>query len=333
MPAGPVPAAPAARAPAGPGAFLDPAALLRALRLPVTATNMASARMALEAPEKLPGALATLERALMNSSDPRLTTLSALTSFIARLDPESPVLGAQIAAFVEHVVAGGEAKLAQLARAVGLPLAAASRTPAGAEPKTAAEQVAIARPALEADLKTQLMVLAADGETGATTADPAAFNAIAGALTAMTAVQLNAAVALQAHPDGLAFTLPIALPDGIAQAHVRIDRETAGDKRVALDGDNFHIAFILETRHYGTVAIDLTTVGRAVTLSVKTEAVRAQRAFSRALGDLTSRLETLRYRVAKADAVVAPPAAVAGLPHEPPARPGADPTLHVDIDA
>jgi len=191
------------------------------------------------------------------------------------------------------------------------------------------------RAALDYDLKTQLLAVAA-GRAGAT--DPAAPNAgldraVAGALSAITALQLNAASTLSAHPEGLTFTLPVALPGGFAQAHVRVDRDAPNGRKIPLDGDNFHIAFVLETRHLGTVAIDVVTVGRTVTLSVKTEAVVAQRVFASALSRLSARLESLRYRVAKADAAVAPPAAAEASSTRPVAGPAPDAVRLVDVDA
>ncbi|MGD0474283.1 MAG: hypothetical protein ABSB70_13875 [Candidatus Velthaea sp.] len=340
-------AAPAAMR--GPAAFTDPAALLRALHLPVTATNVAAARMALESPEKLPNALATLERALANVADPRVATLSTLVTFLARIDPRSPVLAAQIAAFADHVVTGREAKIAQLAGAVEETTAPAAPARSSADPERApaAERqaeapspplnarAAVVRAALDYDLKTQLLTVAAGRAAGTEAAMPkdTAFDrAIAGTLTAITALQLTAATTLSANPDGLAFTLPIALPDGFAAAHVRIDGDAAAGRKQPLDGDNFHIAFVLETRHLGVVAIDLMTVGRAVTLSVKTEAVVAQRVFAKALDRLTVRLEALRYSVAKADAAVAPPLAAEKPAPPMPGRP-AEAARLVDCDA
>jgi hypothetical protein len=339
----PPPSATAAR---GGAAFAEPATLLRALHLPVTATNLASARMALESPEKLPNALATLERALANDTDPRVATLSTLTTFLARIDPRSPVFAAQIAAFADHVVTGREAKIAQLASATGefTPAApvesagaeTARAVPAGREPEppVSNERVAVVRAALDYDLKTHLLSIAAGRAAGTepTTPKAAALDrAVAGTLSAITALQLNAASTLAAHPEGLAFTLPVALPDGFAAAHVRIDADAPLGRNAPLDGDNFHIAFVLETRHLGTVAIDVMTVGRAVTLSVKTEAVLAQRVFAGALDRLSARLESLRYRVAKADAAVAPAASATEPPAHLPA-PAAAARL-VDVDA
>jgi hypothetical protein len=358
LPPGTVAAAPAPAAAfvaaRGPAAFTEPAALLRALYLPVSPTNLAGARLALDSPEKLPNALATLERALTNDADPRVATLITLTSFLARIDPRSPVLAAQIAAFADHVVTGREARIGQLASASGEAPGVPAKTgapqtarPATAGPNLAAleqtqpplgnERVAVIRAALDYDLKTQLLSIAADPAAGSDGGSPkaAAFDrAVAGALAAITALQLNAAATLNAHPEGLAFTLPVALPDGFASAHVRIDRDASDGRRAPLDGDNFHIAFVLETRHLGTVAIDVVTVGRAVTLSVKTEAVLAQRVFAGALERLSARLESLRYRVATADAVVAPvaPPVTAEAPlHRPP--PGANTARLVDVDA
>jgi len=74
---------------------------------------------------------------------------------------------------------------------------------------------------------------------------------------------------------------------------------------VPLDGDNFHIAFVLDTKHLGTVAIDLRTVGRAYSLSVKTETLRSAQRFGDELSRLTDRLSSLRYQSKSVEAVVA----------------------------
>jgi hypothetical protein len=246
------------------------------------------------------------------------------------------VFAAQIAAFAEHVVTGPEAKIAGFAAAVD----GDGRNPSPADTDAAApasaaqERAAVLRAALDFDLKTQLLASSASSDPGRAAA-PALERAVVGALTALTAVQLGAAAALASNPDGLAFSLPIALPDGSARAHIRISPDAPERRGAPLDGDNFHIAFVLETRHLGTVAIELMTVGRAVTCSVKTEAALAQRAFAEALGGLTARLRSLNYTVAKADAVVAPAAAALSAEDapEPSAAPAAGNARLVDTDA
>jgi len=335
--------------------------------------------MAIDTPEKLPNALATLARALPTSIDPRITTLRTLTAFVGRIEPESPVLATQIAAFVDQVVTGAEPKLAQLLAAlraaVAEPLPAEMPPPAAPAPGTAASQAplpgapanqaaapnapsqtnvpgASANPAppalpvtvlaraaerqvaLDFDLKTQLLSIVTSPPPGAS---EALNNAVAGVLTALTALQVNAASTFAANPNGFAFVLPIALPSGMAQANVQVDRDAPGNPRVPFDGDNFHIAFILETAHLGTVAIDLRTVGRTVTIDVKAEATLAARAFGKAMEQLTARLEKLRYKVAKADASVAA-RGMTGIvsttigPQAAPTSP-ADPTKLVDRSA
>ena len=305
----PPPAPPPAR---GLALYAEPVALLRALRLPVTPTNVASARLALESPQRLQNALAILERALPSSIDPRVTTLRTLAGFLTRIEPQSPTLATQIASYVDHVLEGSEPKLAQLLVARDAVAQAQPRPPAGAEPNAAAPlptypstQLAHAaerQAALQYDFKSTLLSLAQSPPPGG---GEELATALGGVLAALTALQVNAATTLAANPNGLAIAIPIALPNGIAQAHVRVDRHAPEAKNVPLDGDNFHIAFVLETQHFGIVAIDLVTVGRTVTLGVKTEATLAARAFNGALGKLTERLEKLRYHVARADALVA----------------------------
>jgi hypothetical protein len=316
-------AAPAA--PAGLAAFRDPAALVRALGLPVTPTNIAAARLALETPQRLPAALATLESALPQVNDPRVATLRTLTAFFGKIVPSSPQLASQISAFVDNVVTGNETKLAQLLTAqlaanqaanAPPPGAAAARNanvPAGAPPPAqiptlpvvALAALAERGAALSVDLKTQLLALInapPPGSDGTGDLVPAASSA----LSAITAVQMNAAQAMNASPQTMAFTLPMWLGSQYAQAHIAIDRDAPDQQgKRGLDGDNFHIAFVLDTKHLGTVTVDLQTVGRAFSLAVKTESELSAKRFGEALDRLTGRLESLRYRVNSAEATVA----------------------------
>jgi hypothetical protein len=319
-------------------AYAEPVALLRALRLPVTPSNVASATLALQRPERLPDALAALERALPRASgDPNVATLRTLLSFVGRIEPRSPALASQIAAYVDHVVDGAEPKLATLLAAsraavspVDAPAAQAAPAQRSAPPESppplpaavAAERAA----AVSADLKQTILAVAADPGTSHALAP-----ALAGALTALTAVQVGAAQTLAAQPDGIAFTIPLTTPHGVSNAHITVKRDAPeGRGGASLDPENFRIAFVLETAHYGTVAIDLVTVGREVTVDVRTEAAPAMRAFRDALGGLTARLESLRYRVAAAGASVGITSTVAV--EAPPTLP-LDPTAVVDRSA
>ncbi len=280
--------------PAGLAAYAEPAGLLRGLRLPATAMNLASAALALERPDRLPAALAALEQVLPGGdADPQVATLRTLLAFVGRLEPRSPVLAAQIAAFVEHAVDGAEPKLATLLAATR----AANPEPDAALPQPAlpAALAAERSAALGADLKQTLLALAADPATP----EPVA-PALTGALTALTAVQTQAAQLLASRPDGVAFTLPLATPHGQQNARIVVQREAPQGRGVPVDGANFRIAFVLDTAHYGTVAIDLVTVGREVAVDVRAQSAPALRAFRAALGGLTARLESLRYRVASA---------------------------------
>jgi len=313
--------APAAR-PSGLSAYTEPVALLRALRLPVTPATVAAATTALTQPERLPAALAALERALPGVDDLQAGALRARLPFVAQLDPSSPALGAQIAAYVDHVVDGAEPKLATLLAAAR---AAVPDAPGASSPPLPAAVVAERSAALSVDLKQTLLAVAADPATPAALAP-----SLAGALTALTAVQVNAAQTLAAHPDGIAFTLPIATAHGTASARISVKRDAPQGRGVAVDAENFRIAFVLDTMHYGTVAIDLVTVGREVTVDVRTEAAPAMRAFRDALGGLTSRLESLRYRVASAGASVGSTSTIAV--DAPPSQP-LDPQAAVDRSA
>ena len=335
-PEAPAPAAPATQAPVNLNAFRDPAALVRALSLPVTPTNIAAAKLALDTPQRLPAALATLENALPDADDPRVTTLRTLSAFVGRMEPSSPQLAAQISAYVDNVVTGNEPKLAQLLNAQlanananaepetsaagappaqpGAPGAAAAPAPAPPLPVALLAQIVERGAALTVDLKTQLLSVVNAPPAGSEEAG-ALVPAASSALTAITAVQMNAAQAMNATPQTMAFTLPMWLGSGYAQAHIAIDRdapEPNGNR--SLDGDNFHIAFILDTKNLGTVSVDLQTVGRSFSLAVKTESELSAKRFAGALTKLTSRLETLRYRVNSAEASVAPRGAAPAMP-------------------
>jgi hypothetical protein len=320
-PAQPTPAPGAVPAPTGIAAFREPQQLVRALNLPVTPTNLAAAKLALDTPQRLPAALATLESALPQSDDPRVATLRTLTAFFGKIDPGSPQLAAQISAYVDNVVTGNEPKLAQL---LGAQLAADQQAAAPATPETAAAQPQTAAPAaqlptlpvvalaqiaergaaLNVDLKTTLLALI--NAPGSAESAEDLIPAAATALTAITAVQMNAAQAMTSSPQTMAFTLPMWLGSGYAQARVAIDRDAPEPHSGrGLDGDNFHIGFVLDTKHLGTVTVDLQTVGRAFSLAVKTESEGSAKRFGDALGRLTDRLETLRYRVNSAEASVA----------------------------
>ncbi|MBV8368273.1 MAG: hypothetical protein JO036_04990 [Candidatus Eremiobacteraeota bacterium] len=313
---------------AGLAAYAEPVALLRALRLPVTPSNVASAALALEQPDRLPNALAALERALPQASaDPHVATLRTLLAFVGRIDPSSPALATQIAAYVDHVVDGAEPKLATLLAATH-----AAAPPSDAQPGDAPHVLPVAAAlaaeragALNADLKQTLLSIASNPATPEALAP-----SLAGALTALTAVQVSAAQTLAANPNGIAFTIPLVTPQGAANAQISVQRDAPDGRGARLDGENFRIAFVLETAHFGTVAIDLVTVGREVTVDLRTEAAPAMRAFRDALGALTARLESLRYRVVSAGAKVGTTSTVAL--EAPPARP-ADPDAAVDRSA
>ncbi|HTJ25297.1 MAG TPA: hypothetical protein VMA36_03940 [Candidatus Limnocylindria bacterium] len=319
---GAAPAAGAVSTPRATGlsAYTEPVALLRALRLPVTPSTVASATLALQRPEQLPNALATLARALpQGNADPQVATLRTLLAFVGRIEPDSPTLPAQIAAYVDQVVDGTEPKLATLLAAAR---AAAPAPAANNVPTLPAAVVAERSAAIDADLKQTLLAVASDPATPAAVAP-----ALAGALTALSAVQLQAAQLLTAQPEGIAFTIPLAMPGGNTNARIAIDREAPRGRGVPVDGDNFRIAFVLDTAHYGTVAIDLVTVGREVTVDLRAENGTAMRAFRDALGGLTARLETLRYRVASAQAALGTTTTLAVA--APPSSPR-DPDANVD---
>ena len=106
-------------------------------------------------------------------------------------------------------------------------------------------------------------------------------------------MQINAAQAMNATPQTMAFTLPDVARFGYAQAHIAIDRDAPGTGRTRnLDGDNFHIAFILDTKHLGTVSGRLAD-GRPRVFASGQDRERSHRQTFRRFADdrLTGRLE------------------------------------------
>jgi len=307
--------------------YQEPVVLLRSLRIPVTPANVAAARLALETPGRVPVALAALERALRPLSsataDPRINTMRTIAAFIAAPDPRSETFPAQLSAYVGHVIDGPEPKLARLLQA----LSEAAGSPHQALPSAAkaAERAA----AVDYDLKTQLQDFITHPPPAAT---PVALDAAQSALVALTAAQLSSAV--QSDPRALAITLPLPFTKDGTPARIVISREKP-ESAERLDEDNFHIAFVLDTKNVGTVAIDLQTVGRAVSVSVKSETRPYAAAFDAMLGQLGGRLEQLRYTVVSLESeVVSRAAATVSSALGPAPRPPDDtPAGGVDLRA
>ena len=346
--------------------FAEPTALVRALNLPVTPTTVGAARLALARPQFLPEALSALERALPEgAADPRVSSLKTIAAYVTRLDPESPHFAQQLAAYVEHVVEGPEARVVSLlqtlasaneeplvaqsavaqpgdaaslqaasAPASGQPAPAGSTAAAGAEQTAPAATPVASRAAVEAtrpqeafptpalplgagaatqasivqraislahDLKTQLQSFL---ESPPDATPSGALSAAQTALAAVTANQVNASLVAQQNPGQIALSVPLPFTGG-RPAQITINRDAPDGKR-ALDGDNFHIGFILDTDHLGTVALDMQTVGRTVNVKVQAESELYAGTFSRSLGELETRLKSLRYNVAAMQAAVAP---------------------------
>ena len=333
------PAAPAVPAPAPPSHGAVSAAIgravqtvsefLRAARLPDTPFTRMAATIAAQAPERVPSVLQRLEAALPpESSDARVSTLRTLIGFTARLSPaNAETLPAQIAAYVSNVLEGVEAKLAQLLQAhaqaaappqpqqaaapreeqAPLPAAAApdSRAPAAPAPLPpllAQARAAERSAAVEHDLKSVVLSLLRDPPAART---PALTQALTETLVTLTGAQVNALSNAAQNPGTFTLCLPAFYHEHGKPAQVRISRDPRS-KAARLDADNFHVAFVLDTAHLGTVAIDLQTAGRTVNLEVKTENASAAARFADTLGSLRTRLEDLRYRVASAAASALP---------------------------
>ena len=327
----------------------EPVRILAALRVPATPVTLAAARLVGNATSQIATALQNLDRVLAQtqSADERLSTLQTMTGFIAKLDPRSePAFAAQISSFVGNVVDGAETKLSQLLQALlqrgvhrsagTVPVAqgvageadapvqqpaTGTAAPAAAQagsalapahaPILAQARAAERQIAMTHDLKATLLSLVANPPAGQT---PLLAQAMHDSLSALTAMQFNSLIAAQTDPQTIAFSIPVMFYEGGQAANIRISRESPKNKQ-RLDGDNFHIAFVLDTASLGTVAIDLETSGRSVKVNVKTDRASAVDRFTSSLGDLSARLEHLRYHVASTAAAMigaaaAPAAAV-----------------------
>ncbi len=329
------------------------AALLARLRVPVSAATLVAARLMDDAAQHVTTSYHRLDGILaqLKSADPRIGSLRSLVSFVGKIDVRNArALPEQIAAFVSHVVDGAESKVAQIVRALtevaaqasaleqetptstpSAPAAASNSLPnqplaipvnspsvSNTVPPATAAHVTERTVALEHDVKAAILSLLQNPPRGIS---QAATQALSSALGATTALQLNVLSARNDDPSAIAIPLPAYFYEGGKPAHLRISRDPAQDGKRS-DGDNFHVTFVLDTKTMGTVAIDVQTVSRAVSIDVKTERTAAASRFKETFSDLRARLEHLRYRVTSTAAGVAPAAAAkpdATAPQSPPA--------------
>ncbi len=319
------------------------AALLARLRVPLTPITLAAARTIATAGQSISSAYERLESTLAQLAPEESGALRSMLAFVARFDLRNTrALPEQIATYISDVLDGAEAKIVQTVSAwseLELPQLPASQTlpTAAAAPEESSPQSALppqqpvptalaqaapaAQPApinaeaiaaqaaertaaMDYDVKAAILAMIAS-PTGSS---PAIAGALRDALTATTALQLNVLNGQVTDPRTITIPLPAYFYDGGGPVTMQISRDAPNSKN-KMDADNFHIAFVLDTKSLGTVAIDLQTVGRAVSVDVKTQATPAADRFRATLGDLRSRLEQLRYHVSAIGAGVAPPRA------------------------
>ncbi|HZY99875.1 MAG TPA: flagellar hook-length control protein FliK [Candidatus Baltobacteraceae bacterium] len=329
----------APRAPAA-TAVAPELALLARLRIPALPFTLAAARLANTAALILPKTLARLDAALsaLPQDDARAATIRTIAAFLDKIDlGNARALPEQLMAYVSNVVDGAESKLAALVRALepdpvippeeisaDVPAAQAppppnapanaiadqppqqqQTAPANVQSNGAAPPPALAAEravALQYDLKAAIVSMLDTPARGTT---PQLAATLGEALTTITAVQLGAVNAQNSDPSAIVIPLPVFYYDGGRPAQLRISRNAPeGGKK--LDADNFHIAFVLDTKSLGTVAVDVQTASRSVSVNVKTEVPSAAARFRDTFDELRSRLEQLRYRVANIAANVAP---------------------------
>lgn len=346
----------------------EEAVFLARLNLPTTPALLAAARAAQNAPANLVSAFARAQNALARfASQPAVSTVRAAMAFVSSLDPANAVaLPQQLAAYVRTILSSTEGALTTLAEnlatlepnaagthaagtlASTLEAASASPLPDAARVVAAMQRPGeiaapplptVASPAHEAavvaaqsvvnqDVKSALIVLARDPQSAAI---PGAANALGDAVTAIAAAQVHVLAAnAAADPRTLVVPLPVFFREGGAATQLRIGRDAPGSKN-AMNADNFTLGFLLDTKTLGTVAIEIETSGRAVSVKVKTERDGAAKRFRESFVALRDRFEALRYRVATMQAAVA----ARSMPTPPgKARPeGAAPRSHLDAQA
>jgi len=181
--------------------------------------------------------------------------------------------------------------------------------------------------ALDHDVKTAILAMIANPPSGTS---PALLTALRAALTATNALQFNVLASRSADANTITIPLPAYFYDGGKPAQLQISRDAPNGKN-RMDADNFRVAFILDTKSLGTVAIDVQTVGRNVSVDVKTEASLSAERFRTTLPDLGARLEQLHYRVATMAAGVA--AAAPQSEANPQVTTEAGPRSNVDMQA
>ncbi len=314
--------------------------LLARLDVPATPATIAAARASANAPQMLATVFARAQGVLARlAAQPAVTTVRSAMAFVSSLDPANAVaLPQQLAAYVRTILGSTEASLATLAKNLAAlePSVSANAfvqsAAAGATPLPSLRDVAhlaatmphqnesaattaptVASPAREAavvsaqnslnqDIKSTLIALAQDPQSASI---PGAASALGDAVTAISAAQIHLLAAnANADPRTLVVPLPVFFREGGAPTQLRVGRDAPGTKK-AMDGDNFTLGFLLDTKTLGTVAIEIETSGRAVSVKVKTERDGAATRFREAFGLLRDRFESLRYRVAGMNAAVA----------------------------
>ncbi len=346
----------------------EEAVLLARLNLPTTPALLAAARAAQNAPANLVSAFARAQNALARfASQPAVSTVRAAMAFVSSLDPANAVaLPQQLAAYVRTILSSTEGALTTLAEnlatlepnaagthAAGTlastpeassasPLPDAARVVAAMQRPgevAAASLPTVASPAREAavvaaqsvvnqDVKSALIALARDPQSAAI---PGAASALGDAVTAIAAAQVHLLAAnAAADPRTLVVPLPVFFREGGAATQLRVGRDAPGSKN-AMNADNFTLGFLLDTKTLGTVAIEIETSGRAVSVKVKTERDGAAKRFREGFDALRDRFEALRYRVATMHAAVAARSMPPG-PGKTKAE-GAAPRSHLDARA
>ena len=161
------------------------------------------------------------------------------------------------------------------------------------------------REPIDANLKSILLRLAQDD------ASPAARPAEQ-ALQSLTGQQLLSKTETGSPTQSLMFQLPLPLNDRVAPVNVFVQSRKEGEK---MDWENCSLYFALETEKLGGIGIQLTSVDRTLSITMKNDRSEFKQRMEPLVASCRDKLQALGYRVSQIQyAPLTPPAEEAALP-------------------
>ncbi|WP_438435481.1 hypothetical protein [Gorillibacterium sp. sgz500922] len=183
-------------------------------------------------------------------------------------------------------------------------LAASSPNDAGTGSGSNPGQGQAGREPLDANLKSILLRLAQDD------ASPAARPAEQ-ALQSLTGQQLLSKTETGSPTQSLMFQLPLPLNDRVAPVNVFVQSRKEGDK---MDWENCSLYFALETEKLGGIGIQLTSVDRTLSITMKNDRSDFKQRMEPLVASCKDKLQALGYRVSQIQYTPLTPPEEAALP-------------------